>query len=211
VTIRRRSANGKDRGIRCSLCCSWPAAAELRTRANPARQDLPVRQEPGTSRRGVALSLPAPAARCHVYGGGTRDVRGWGAQLLGPKLPQVELQSDTGVSRLVAERYAPLGGLARMQLSTEVHLPLPGLNDAWQGYVFLDGARVWTPDRRFSRRRRRSGAGSFLLGHRRGPGVSDGSRGNSGAGGLQAQSVRTGRARPTAGAGHFHFSIGATF
>ncbi|MGH7510426.1 MAG: BamA/OMP85 family outer membrane protein [Gemmatimonadales bacterium] len=81
--------------------------------------------------------------------GGTRDVRGWGSQLLGPKLPKVELESVDGVTTPVAERYAPVGGLARVMASAEVHLPVPGLGDKWQSFVFLDGARLWTPDARF--------------------------------------------------------------
>ena len=49
-----------------------------------------------------------------------------------------------------AERYSPIGGLARVQTSAEVQLPLPGFDAKWQTFVFLDGARVWTPDDRFS-------------------------------------------------------------
>ena len=82
--------------------------------------------------------------------GGTREVRGWGSQLLGPKLPQVRFRDEGGVRTPFAERYSPIGGLARLQSSAEVHLPLPGFNDKWQTFLFLDGARVWTPDTRFS-------------------------------------------------------------
>jgi outer membrane protein insertion porin family len=82
--------------------------------------------------------------------GGTRDVRGWGSQLLGPKLPEVRFREEDGVSTPFAERYSPLGGLARIQTSAEVQLPLPGFDDKWQTFVFLDGGRVWTPDDRFS-------------------------------------------------------------
>ena len=81
--------------------------------------------------------------------GGTRDVRGWGSELLGPKLPKVELRSEGGATVHTADRYAPVGGLARVQASAEVHLPVPGLGDKWQSFLFLDGARVWTPDSRF--------------------------------------------------------------
>lgn len=77
--------------------------------------------------------------------GGTRDVRGWGSQLLGPKLPQVELRDDVPT----AERYAPVGGLARALTSAEMHLPIPGLGPEWQSFLFLDGGRIWTPDDRF--------------------------------------------------------------
>jgi outer membrane protein insertion porin family len=81
--------------------------------------------------------------------GGTRDVRGWGSQLLGPKLPKVELESAGGTTTAVAEGYAPIGGLARTMASAELHLPVPGFSDKWQSFLFLDGARVWTPDSRF--------------------------------------------------------------
>ncbi len=81
--------------------------------------------------------------------GGTRDVRGWGSQLVGPKLPEVRLEEEDGVARPTAERYSPIGGLARLQASAEVQLPLPGFDDKWQSFLFLDGAKVWTPDGRF--------------------------------------------------------------
>jgi len=82
--------------------------------------------------------------------GGTRDVRGWGSQLVGPKLPEVQLREEDGVTVPFAERYSPVGGLARVQTSAEVQLPLPGFDAKWQTFVFLDGASVWTPDDRFS-------------------------------------------------------------
>jgi outer membrane protein insertion porin family len=82
--------------------------------------------------------------------GGTRDVRGWGSQLVGPKLPEVRLEEHDGVDTFVADRYTPVGGLARATASAEVHAPVPGLSDKWDAFVFLDGGRVWTPDDRFS-------------------------------------------------------------
>lgn len=82
--------------------------------------------------------------------GGTRDVRGWGSQLVGPKLPEVRFREEGGVTIPFAERYSPIGGLARVQTSAEVHLPLPGFDAKWRTFVFLDGASVWTPDDRFS-------------------------------------------------------------
>ncbi len=82
--------------------------------------------------------------------GGTRDVRGWGSQLVGPKLPEVRFREEGGVATPFAERYSPIGGLARVQGSAEVQLPLPGFDAKWQTFVFLDGARVWTSDDRFS-------------------------------------------------------------
>ena len=82
--------------------------------------------------------------------GGTRDVRGWGSQLVGPKLPEVKLESQDGETRNTAQRYAPVGGLARLLGSAEVQLPLPGFSDAWQTFLFFDNGRIWTPDDRFA-------------------------------------------------------------
>ena len=83
--------------------------------------------------------------------GGTRDVRGWGSQLVGPKLPEVQFKDGPGGTvDTVADRYAPVGGLARLVGSAELQLPLPGFGDAWRGFLFLDGGRIWTPDSRFA-------------------------------------------------------------
>jgi outer membrane protein assembly factor BamA len=82
--------------------------------------------------------------------GGTRDVRGWGSQLVGPKLPAVSVISEGGQAQTIAERYAPVGGLARLLGSVEAQLPLPGFGDAWQSFLFFDSGRVWTPDSRFA-------------------------------------------------------------
>jgi outer membrane protein assembly factor BamA len=83
--------------------------------------------------------------------GGTRDVRGWGSQLVGPKLPEVRLEEGSGgVVDTVAERYAPTGGLARLVGSVELQVPIPGLTNAWRGFFFFDGGRIWNPDSRFN-------------------------------------------------------------
>jgi outer membrane protein insertion porin family len=82
--------------------------------------------------------------------GGTRDVRGWGSQLVGPKLPEVSVQTTEGVTDTIAERFAPVGGLARLLGSAEVQLPVPGMSDAWQSFLFFDSGRIWSPDSRFS-------------------------------------------------------------
>jgi outer membrane protein insertion porin family len=87
--------------------------------------------------------------------GGTRDLRGWGSQLAGPKLPEIRVlseENDAGeiVSDTIAERYTPVGGLARVVGSVEVQLPMPMMSSKWQSFVFLDGGRVWTPDARFA-------------------------------------------------------------
>jgi outer membrane protein insertion porin family len=82
--------------------------------------------------------------------GGTRDVRGWGSELVGPKLPQVSIETRNGVVDTVAQRYAPVGGLGRLLASAELQLPVPGMGDAWQSFLFLDGGRIWSPDSRFA-------------------------------------------------------------
>jgi outer membrane protein insertion porin family len=82
--------------------------------------------------------------------GGTRDVRGWGSQLVGPKLPAVRQESQDGQVQTIAERYAPVGGLARLLGSVEVQLPLPGMSDKWQSFLFFDNGRIWNPDSRFA-------------------------------------------------------------
>ena len=82
--------------------------------------------------------------------GGTRDVRGWGSELVGPKLPQASIETVNGVIDTTAEHYAPVGGLGRLLGSAEVQLPVPGMGDAWQSFLFFDSGRIWSPDSRFA-------------------------------------------------------------
>jgi outer membrane protein insertion porin family len=82
--------------------------------------------------------------------GGTRDVRGWGSQLVGPKLPEVQTEDQNGTTVPAADRYTPVGGLARATATAEVHAPIPGLGDKWDSFAFLDGGKIWTPDERFA-------------------------------------------------------------
>jgi outer membrane protein assembly factor BamA len=87
--------------------------------------------------------------------GGSRDVRGWGSQLLGPKLPELRVVTEENEAGQVdtdtlSERYTPIGALARVTGSVEMQLPIPLLSSKWQGFVFLDGGRVWTSDSRFA-------------------------------------------------------------
>ena len=82
--------------------------------------------------------------------GGTRDVRGWGTLLVGPKLPQVKLEQSGDSTVAIADRYTPVGGLARLVGSVELHFPMPGLSEQFQPYVFYDGGRIWIPDQRFA-------------------------------------------------------------
>jgi outer membrane protein insertion porin family len=82
--------------------------------------------------------------------GGTEDVRGWASGLLGPKVPDfdVEVQGDS-VILTSANRYVPLGGLARWTGSIELQLPMPFVGAPNKVYAFLDGGQVWIPDERF--------------------------------------------------------------
>jgi outer membrane protein assembly factor BamA len=73
--------------------------------------------------------------------GGTSTVRGWGSGQLGPRIPDVEVIGAT----VNADRYLPIGGLARVTGSVEAVLPLPLLSSSHRSFVFLDVGRVWTP------------------------------------------------------------------
>ncbi len=127
---------------------------------------LPLTRRVGLALRGAAGriwpyggSLPEPGespflSRLRLRdvtftGGGTRDIRGWGSQLVGPKIPEVQRESEEDGGGFFSERYTPVGGLARLSGSVELRLPLPGFAEAWQSFVFLDGGRVWNPDGRF--------------------------------------------------------------
>ncbi len=88
-------------------------------------------------------------------GGGTGDVRGWGAGLLGPKIPDVErtirendetMTTDTTFS---ATQYVGIGGLTKVSATAEVRLPFPGFGPNFGTFVFFDAGRVWTDDDRF--------------------------------------------------------------
>jgi outer membrane protein insertion porin family len=106
---------------------------------------------------GASLPREDASDRLEVYlrlrdatltAGGAYDVRGWGSELLGPKIPDFQ----TNCSRqeeLCAERYIPLGGLARWTGSVQLEVPLPFIGWPHGAHVFLDGGRVWTPDNRF--------------------------------------------------------------
>jgi len=82
--------------------------------------------------------------------GGTNDVRGWGDRKVGPKVPDVEANIEGTDTVLTADRYVPIGALARITGSIELRFPAPGFSPGWRGQVFLDAGRVWTPDERFS-------------------------------------------------------------
>jgi outer membrane protein assembly factor BamA len=61
----------------------------------------------------------------------------------------VSIETRNGVTDTVAQRYAPVGGLARFIGSAELQLPVPGMGEAWQSFLFFDSGRIWTPDTRF--------------------------------------------------------------
>jgi len=82
--------------------------------------------------------------------GGSRDVRGWGSLLVGPKIPQIQLEQHGDSTVVISDRYTPIGGLARLIGSAELHFPMPLMGEAFQPFVFYDGGRIWTPDRRFA-------------------------------------------------------------
>ena len=86
-----------------------------------------------------------------LTGGGSDDVRGWGARLLGPKFPDVRVQVVDGDTVLLADGYVPVGGFARTTFSVEFRVPVPALGKNVGAHTFLDGGRVWTDDGRFDR------------------------------------------------------------
>jgi outer membrane protein insertion porin family len=162
--------------------------------------------------------------------GGTRDVRGWGTLLVGPKIPQVHLESSGDSTIAVADRYTPVGGLARLVGSVELHFPMPMLSESFQPYVFYDGGRIWTPDSRFAPDAGVIDEDAFYqavglgIGYQTVVGaiqVAVGYKLNPSA--LDLRSADDVRAALTSGAGiesaptsssrrfHLHFSIGATF
>ncbi len=81
--------------------------------------------------------------------GGTGDVRGWGAGLLGPKTPDLRIVRDGDELRVSADRYVVLTGLARTTASLEFRLPFPFLGPRHATHLFLDAGRIWNPDDRF--------------------------------------------------------------
>ncbi len=117
-----------------------------------------------SARAGVArvfpfgASIPAPdgSNRLESYlklrdatltAGGSRDVRGWGSELLGPKIPDLDVDAGDG-HFLPAGTYIPLGGLARWTASVQVEFPFPFVGWPHGAHLFLDAGRVWTPDQR---------------------------------------------------------------
>lgn len=105
-------------------------------------------------------SIPAPdgSDRLEIYlklrdailtAGGASDVRGWGPELMGPKVPDIKVEDADETSFRGGRRYLPLGGLARWTASTQVEFPLPFVGRPHGSHLFLDAGRIWTPDGRF--------------------------------------------------------------
>jgi outer membrane protein insertion porin family len=82
-------------------------------------------------------------------GGGTFDVRGWANRLLGPKAPDIRVETNNGDTTLVSNGYVPSGGLDRVSGSIELQIPLSSLGTNMAADIFLDAGRVWTADPRF--------------------------------------------------------------
>ena len=75
--------------------------------------------------------------------GGSSDVRGWGAGLLGPKFPELILRSEGDSIRFDGQGFSPLGGTNKLMVSLQAESPLP-FGPGWlDGFVFLDGGRIW--------------------------------------------------------------------
>jgi hypothetical protein len=63
--------------------------------------------------------------------------------LVGPKIPDVRIDEEVGTP--LANRYVPVGGLARLTGSLELLLPFPFLASRHRTFAFVDAGRVWTP------------------------------------------------------------------
>ena len=84
------------------------------------------------------------------YAGGSNDVRGWGAGLIGPKINRTEFARDGDgailydgeAPRTHTNQFEPVGGLTRLLGNVEVRLPAPGLGRAWRAALFLDAGQI---------------------------------------------------------------------
>jgi len=77
--------------------------------------------------------------------GGPDDARGWGSRLLGPKFPNLTIQTSGADTTYSVDGYIPVGGLAKLAFTFELRLPFPGLGSFAGLSVYFDGARVWNP------------------------------------------------------------------
>jgi outer membrane protein insertion porin family len=94
--------------------------------------------------------------RIRYFSGGASDVRGWAPGRMGPEIPRARLQRDTegalalddnGGVQLGRIGYEPVGGLAKIILSTELRSYIPGMGSNWQGAVFVDAGRLFPMQR----------------------------------------------------------------
>jgi len=81
--------------------------------------------------------------------GGPDDVRGWGSRLLGPKAPDIRIESVSPDTIYSVNGYIPVGGLSRVTFSLECRFPVPGLGPAAGLSLFVDGARIWNAKPQF--------------------------------------------------------------
>ena len=72
------------------------------------------------------------------YAGGGTDLRGWPLNQAGGKF--VNLSNAQGSSSLLA----PIGGMSKVALNTELRLPFPGLGSTWRTALFVDAALLDT-------------------------------------------------------------------
>ncbi len=109
----------------------------------------------------AASSLsPADTERCLVfenrfdpvffYAGGGSDVRGWGFQLLGPKVARAdtvfvdgEIQRDENDNPVFENFvYERIGGSIKLIANIELRRRIPGFGPDWQGAIFFDAGQI---------------------------------------------------------------------
>ena len=99
--------------------------------------------------------------------GGTRDVRGWGSQLVGPKLPEVRFREEDGVTTPFAERYSPIGGPRPDPDERGASITSPGLRREVAELPLSRRRPGLVPRRPVLVGRGRAGSGPVLSGNRR--------------------------------------------
>ena len=88
------------------------------------------------------------------FAGGTADVRGYGASLLGPKVPDFNVRDgEAGQDSVVVPsrgRYTPVGATTKLSGSLQLNLPFPLLSETFGLFGFVDGGLAQSPGDRFS-------------------------------------------------------------